>query len=162
MERGIIMTTSIRKAVRGEKRARTLGENPRCGTCGETTQAALVTTDDGIRCYECHCQDQGKATTEAHHHLGRAIDPSTVAIPGNIHRALSESQRDRPKDARQNPERDPLRWIAAGLSGLHDHLAWWLDWLTRLATWFLQLAEALRAQQWWEALGIARVWEVQV
>jgi len=158
------MTTSIRKAVRGEKRARTLGEDPRCGICGETALAALVTTDGGIRCYECHCLEQGKATVEQHHPFGRANDPSTVAIPGNMHRPLSESQRDWPAEARQNPERDPLRWIAAGLYGLHDHLAWWLDWLQRLATWFLQLAEALRAQhgpQWWEALGIGRVWEVQ-
>jgi len=156
------MTTSIQKAVRAEKRARTLGDDPRCPICGETTQAALVTTDDGIYCYECHCEKQGKATTEAHHHLGRAIDPNTVTIPGNIHRALSDRQRDWPMEARQNPERDPLRWIAAGLYGLHDHLAWWLDWLRRLATWFLQLAEALRDQhgpQWWDALGIGRVWE---
>lgn len=156
------MTDSIRKAVRGEKRTRTLGKDPRCLICGETTQAALVTTADGIRCYECHCQERGKATVEAHHHLGRAIDPSTVTIPGNIHRALSDSQCDWPSDARQNPERDPLRWIAAGLYGLHDHLAWWLDWLQRLATWSLELADALRTRhgvQWWETLGIGRVWE---
>ena len=130
---------------------------------GERTQAALVKTKTGICCYECHCQEQGKATTEAHHHLGRAIDPSTVTIPGNIHRALSDRQRDWPAEARDNPERDPLRWIAAGLYGLHDHLAWWLDWLQRLARWFMQLAESLQAQhgpQWWEVLGMARVWEV--
>jgi len=157
------MTDTIARAGRDDLRRRRLGAEPHCPTCGDRTLAALVKTKTGIRCYECHCQDQGKATSEAHHHLGRAIDPSTVAIPGNIHRALSDCQRDWPAEARDNPERDPLRWIVAGLYGLHDHLAWWLDWLTRLAAWFLQLAEALRAQhgpQWWEALGVGRVWEV--
>jgi len=157
------MNDALAKAGREAKRTRTLGEDPRCPTCGETTQAALVKTKIGIRCYECLCHEQGKRTVENHHPFGRANDPSTVAIPGNIHRPLSDAQRDWPAEARQNPERDPLRWIAAGLYGLHDHLAWWLDWLTRLATWFLELAEALRAQhgpQWWEALGIGRVWEV--
>ena len=61
-----------------------------------------------------------------------------------------------------NPERDPLRWLAAALLGLRDHLAWWLASLERIARWFIALSEALAArdgERWWEPLGVLPVWQ---
>ncbi len=155
------MTTELNAAMRAEKRKRVLGKHARCDTCDWEDRAALVRTKSGVRCYECRLLAQGKGSIEAHHHLGRAVDPATVAIPGNIHRDLSERQRDWPADVRTNPQRDPLLWLAAALMGLHDHLAWWVDWLGCIARWLVTLSQHLAArdgERWWEAIGLPPLW----
>jgi hypothetical protein len=154
-------TEPLQGAIRAERRKRALGANARCATCGWAPREALVKTKTGVRCYECQLQADGKMTTEAHHHLGRAVDPATVTVPGNVHRDLSEHQRDWDPASRVNPQRDPLLWLAAAAMGLHDHLAWWVDWLGRIAAWLARLSAHLTERdgaRWWEPMGLAPVW----
>lgn len=132
-----------------------------CAGCGWTDASALTKTADRIVCYECGCQERSTATVEEHHHLGRRSDPATIPVPGNVHRSLSDRQVEWPDAVRSNPHRAPLLWLAAALLGLRDHLNWWVDWLTRIAAWFVALTEALQARfgdRWWETLGIGPVW----
>ena len=153
---------TITRTTRHAKRRRTLGADATCDTCGWDGLTALAQTDDGIRCYECACSKHGKTAIEAHHHLGRAVDDATVPIAGNIHRDLSDRQRDWPKAVRTNPQRDPLLWLAAAVFGLRDHLAWWADWIERIGTWLVSLATVLTERdgaRWWESMELAPVWQ---
>ncbi len=100
---------------------------------------------------------------EAHHILGKANDPTTVPVPGNLHRQLSDRQLDWPDELRHNPERDPLVWLAQGCQGMSDHVAWWARILAQLAAWLMELAAALRREHggtWWASLGIPALGEV--
>lgn len=155
-------TTDIARATRRQKRQRTLGTQAQCNQCGWSDTTALTKVSGDVLCYECQCLAQVKATVEHHHHLGRANDPATIPVPGNIHRELSDRQYDWPVGLRTNPHRDPLLWLAAALFGLHDHLAWWTAWVDRIARWLVAFAEALSArdgERWWEALELAPVWQ---
>lgn len=154
--------SDISRTTRHAKRRRTLGSDPRCETCGWDDLTALVTTHDEIMCYECACTERGFPALEAHHHLGQAVDAATVPIAGNIHRDLSDRQRDWPTVVRSNPQRDPLLWLAATIFGLRDHLAWWIDWIDRIGTWLLSLATLLTERhgvRWWESMGLAPLWQ---
>lgn len=151
----------VARATRQAKHARTLGSNPSCQHCGWTDPVALVRDGEEISCYECQAVARGKRTTEQHHPLGRASDPATIAIPGNLHRDLSDRQRDWLREVHRNPEHDPLLWLVAAILGLRDHLAWWTDWLDRIATWLTSLAGVLRDQhglRWWDTLDLDPVW----
>lgn len=156
-------TTELVNAVRTTKRGRRLGPDAACDHCGWTDTTALTKTSDGqIRCYECRSSEQGRSVIEAHHHLGRANDRATIPVPGNLHRDLSERQRDWPDRVRSNPQRDPLLWLAAAFLGLRDHLAWWTSWLERIAQWLVQLAETLRTREgerWWDAMSLPPLWQ---
>jgi hypothetical protein len=155
-------TNDIARATRRQKRQRTLGTEAQCSRCGWPDATALTKTGGEMLCYECQCLSQSRATLEQHHHLGRAVDPATVPVPGNVHRDLSDRQYDWPAAVRTNPQRDPLLWLAAALFGLRDHLDWWTTWLERIAHWFVALSEALAArdgERWWEALELAPVWQ---
>jgi hypothetical protein len=153
----------IARVTRQQMRRRVLGKGAACARCGWTDTAALTKTKNTpILCYECRCHTCGRSGLEQHHHLGRAVDPATIPAPGNIHRDLSERQRQWPQEVRDNPQRDPLLWLAAALLGLRDHLSWWLAWLDRIATWFLALSEALvhgHGERWWEMLDLPPVWQ---
>jgi hypothetical protein len=154
--------SDLARATRATKRQRTLGAEATCEECGCDDAAALTKTDGRVRCYECRCAEHGKATVEAHHHLGRAVDPSTVPVPGNLHRDLSDRQYDWPPEVRTNPQRDPLLWLAAACLGLRDHLGWWVAWLDRIARWLITLSKVLRethGEQWGTALGLPPVWQ---
>jgi hypothetical protein len=110
-----------RRAARRERHLRRLRtRHPRCADCGETEPAALIRTGDTVRCYECLCRAAGRPTREAHHPFGRANDPGTAMVPGNLHRRLSDEQRDWPQDTPRNPRRAPLREIAAALRAQLD------------------------------------------
>ena len=151
--------STLNRAIRTEKRKWVLGNDARCEACGWNDQKALVKTQRGVRCYECELLAQGKATSEHHHHLGRVIGPATVEVPGNIHRDLSERQRDWPAEVRSNPERDPLLWLAVAILGIHDHLAWWVDWLERISQWLIRLSQHLAnrdGERWCEVTDRAR------
>ena len=154
--------SDLARAARAAKRQRTLGQAACCAACGYADPAALTKSDGRVVCYECRCAELGKATVEEHHHLGRAVDPSTVPVPGNLHRDLSDRQYDWPTPVRENPNRDPLLWLAAACLGLRDHLSWWVAWLERIAHWLLALASALKethGEQWGQALGLPPVWQ---
>ncbi len=152
----------LARAARATKRQRVLGKDAACEACGWDDAVTLTKTEGQILCYECRCAEQGQATVEAHHHLGRAVYPSTIPVPGNIHRELSDRQYDWPSEVRTNPQRDPLLWLAAALFGLRDHVAWWTAWIDRIAHWLQSLSELLstrHGERWWETLGLAPVWQ---
>ncbi len=148
---------ALNRATREAKRSRKLGPDPHCAECGWREPEALCMISHEVRCYECVQADKGKAAIEAHHHFGAAIDAATVAIPGNLHRVLSDRQLDWPKELRMNPHHDPLLWLAAGARGLHDHLAWWLEHLLGIADFLVSCSTALAARigpRWWTELGL--------
>jgi hypothetical protein len=110
-----------RRAARRERHLRRLdARHPRCADCGETDPAALIRAGEAVRCYECACRAAGRPTSEAHHLFGRANDSGTAMVPANLHRRLSDEQRDWPQDTLRNPRRTPLREIAAALRAQMD------------------------------------------
>jgi len=153
---------AIDREARTSKRTRVLGKEARCEVCGWAGLEALTTGPDGVRCYECHAAGRGRTTTERHHIMGKANDPTTVQVPGNLHRGLSDRQMDWPSELRTNAERDPLVWLAQALRGLTDQLAWWVAVLDGLSRWLASLSMALRERHGavWEAeLGVPSLWE---
>jgi hypothetical protein len=153
---------SVNRAARAAKRKRELGDADRCARCGCADPVALVKGTQPAVCYECLAAAEGRATVEADHILGRANDPATVRVPGNLHRRLSEDRRDRPEELTHNPDRDPLVWVAQGCQGMAEHLAWWVGALAGLAGWLVALSAALRREHgtaWWTALGLPPFWE---
>ncbi len=154
---------AINRASRRAKRTRVLGKDARCERCGWAEPTALTKRDGQVLCYECRCVEDRRATMEDHHILGKANDPVTIPVPGNLHRGLSDAQQDWPQELRRNPARDPLVWLAQACRGLSDHLAWWVKVLAAVARWLVNLAAALRREHgetWWTALGIPSLWEV--
>jgi hypothetical protein len=156
---------ALNRAVRTTRRARSLGPDARCAWCGWAEVTALVRRKRGghfvILCYECAQAGDGKRTVEDHHPLGRANDATTIAVPGNAHRALSDLQLDRPKLLRDNPERDPLIWLAQMCQALKEHFTYWVEWLDRIAAWLIALSQRLREQfgtAWWISLGLPTFW----
>lgn len=150
----------IARAGRRERKTRRLGPEAACG-CGWTHPSALQRDGAQISCYECACAKRSQTTIEAHHVLGRAVDPVTIGVPGNVHRLLSESQREWPDAIRHNSARDPLLWLAGAALSLHDQLALWVAWLAEIATWLTKLGEALRelhGDHWWDALEVGTPW----
>lgn len=100
---------------------------------------------------------------EEHHLLGKANDAkTTIGVPGNLHRILSELQREWPAEVRHNQHADPLLWLAGACLSLHDQLSIWVTWLSHVALWLISAAQGLQAQHgsaWWQALGIPQLWE---
>lgn len=155
-------SNSVGRATRRARRQRTLGPDARCTHCGWTEVTALSRSDDTTICYECQAVASGKQSSELHHHLGRKNDAATVALPGNLHRDLSDHQHDWPGDVLRNPERDPLLWLAAALNGLRDHVAWWVDWLEQIAAWLCSLSSVLQVEHgtnWSARLSLPVLWE---
>jgi Zn ribbon nucleic-acid-binding protein len=152
---------AIDKATRRARRKRTVGGAP-CQGCAWADVTALTKPEDSVSCYECGRDRDGKPTTEAHHIQGRANDPATVQVPGNLHRMLSDNQIDWPIALKSNPDRDPLIWLAQACRGLYDHLAVWVTNLKCVSIWLAALSEALRrtyGPTWWTTLGIPSLWE---
>ena len=154
---------AVNRAARKAKRVRVTGSDARCARCRWADPTALTRSGDTVLCYECQRSDKGRRNVEDHHILGRANDPATVPVPGNLHRQLSDSQHDWLGGLRTNPNRDPLVWLAQGCQGASDHVAWWARILAGLAVWLLGLAAALQrihGVTWWASLGIPSLWEV--
>ena len=143
---------AINRVTRELKRTRKLGAHARCRNCGWREPEALCRSGDDILCYEHLQARRGRTTIEAHHHFGEALDAATVLMPGNVHRVLNDRQLDWQKEILMNPNNDPLRWLAAGVQGLHDHLAWWLAHLQSIVGFLLGLSESLTERigpTWW-------------
>jgi hypothetical protein len=156
---------ALNRAVRTTRRARSLGPDSRCVRCGCTEVTALVRRKRGghhvILCYECAQARAVRRTIEGHHLLGKVNDSATIPVPGNAHRALSDLQLDRPAALRDNPDRDPLVWLAQMCEALKEHFIYWVEWLDRIAAWLLALSQRLRAQfgaAWWTLLGLPPFW----
>lgn len=150
----------IARVGRRERKTRALGSDAACA-CGWGQPGALQRDGETISCYECACAMRGQATVEAHHVLGRAVDPVTIGVPGNMHRLLSESQREWPSAIRHNTNRDPLLWLAGAALSLQDQLTLWVSWLAEIASWLTRLGESLRqrhGEQWWDALEVGTPW----
>jgi hypothetical protein len=138
---------ALRRATRHAKHQSKLGPDARCAHCGWSASTALIRSEDGtVVCYECHQLAAGRQPVEAHHHLGRAVDPTTVDVPGNLHRDLSDRQYDWPAEVRRNPSRDPLLWLAAACLGQRDQFAWWVSQLSHIADWLVALSQALQRE----------------
>jgi hypothetical protein len=156
---------AINRTARQRRKARTLGPDAHCWRCHYADLTALQWKRGRVWCYECARTQEGRTTAEAHHVVGRSNHPSTVGIPGNIHRTLSDAQEDWPKATRYNRESDPLRWIAALLRSLRDLAQWAGDRLESVALWIETLADLLLdawGPTWWETKGIGPLWSVDV
>ena len=147
------------RAVRRERHLRRLGtRHPRCAGCGETAPAALTQHGGEIWCYECIASVAGRPSVEQHHLAGRHNDPTTVPLPGNPHRLLSDEQRMWPAETLRNPTGSPLRTAAAWVRGWLDLLrvicqcaAWIPPFLERLDVWLGDHHGA----RWWEHPDLA-------
>jgi hypothetical protein len=152
---------AINQTTRHAKRRRVVGAGS-CSGCSWSGVTALVKRDDGVWCYECALTRDGKSTTEAHHFLGRANDPVTVPVPGNVHRELSDAMMDWPTELKTNPERDPLIWLSQACRGMGDHLQFWVQRLKAIAAWLVSLSAALRESHgasWWTTLALPSLWD---
>jgi len=112
-------------------------------------------------CYECLAFVRGRSPVEEHHPLGRSNHPSTVSVPGNPHRALSNRMQDRGSDLLRGDPADPLLSIARLLQTIMDAAEWALDHLGDLIHVLLRLRQRLikdYGSQWWEALGLGPLW----
>lgn len=79
-----------------------------CSECGAKTLAGAI-LKSGI-CYECDLKARGRSTIEVHHIFGRDVG-LTIAIPGNIHRAISQRQAARRPILKRTSD-DPIIQIA--------------------------------------------------
>jgi len=144
------------------RRRRVLGPDARCRQCSETAIAALQRDTEGIICYECARDRQGKHTVEDHHPLGKANDMNTtIGVPGNFHRQLSAMQADWPEAVRNNPTRDPLLWVVAVALAVRDFAGVLTIYAQQIADWLMQLHAALIAHHgaaWVSALALPLLW----
>ena len=141
----------IKRDARHARRQRTFGPDARC-SCGETDSRCLVETESGIRCYGCRTRDAGRSDTEQHHVAGRHNLGTTVPVPNNDHRILSDLQQDWPESTLRNPDGSPLLQAAAAIRGWLDVLVLILE---RAVGWIPRFLEALDA---WLCTRIGGVW----
>lgn len=116
------------------------------------TPAALCGRDPHIRCYECAVR-----SAEDHHLAGRRNAPVTVALPANVHRVMTDEQRDWPAETLRNPRRSPARRDAAWLRALLDTQRVTLDQLASLIRRLEAIDEALTSrfgECWPQELGL--------
>lgn len=146
------------------RRKRTLGEEARCHECGFADHAALQRDSDGITCYECASAADGRATVEAHHPIGRAIDPDTTAgLPGNFHRMIDAKKSAWPDAVRRNTAHDPLLLTAAVLLSVRDFANVVTYYAQYIVDWLLRFHAALTERYgpvWMSAFALPSLWEV--
>jgi hypothetical protein len=109
-------------------------------------------------CAECRLRTQGKYQIEQHHPSGRHNAADTVAFAANDHAILSDRQHDWPVATFRNPNRDPLRSLAALLRALRDTCSLVIERLDGVITWIESLSDALIKQfgvSWWVSLEVA-------
>jgi len=147
---------TIEQAARRGARAAKLGQTARCASCG-TDDLVILQQATLTLCPECRLRLQGKSATELHHIAGRHNDPTTVSVPANVHGALTDRQHDWPPATLRNPEGSPLRYFAAWIRGLLDHLRHALAKADLLVAFLERLDDALtnaHGTRWWLALGL--------
>lgn len=118
--------------------------------------AALVVDGGEVLCYECQAERQSRPVVEQHHVAGRRNDPSTVALPGNAHRLVSDEQRAWPVETLRNPAASPLRQMAAWIRGWLDLLRVIAERLSPFPLLLEQLDEDLTVRDgdgWWHRLA---------
>ena len=143
----------VQHAKRRAVAARRFDAQARCA-CGESRPEALVEATSPVLCHECQRSANGQSQIDAHHFAGRANDGTTVPVPTNEHvAALSERQRDWPRETLENPSGDPLLRGAACIRGFVDYVThliangvlWVAEMLERLSTWL----KAHHGERWW-------------
>lgn len=146
-------------ALRQEATYRRLGtRDPACRTCGETDWRALTGTDPDILCYICDKARRGQAPLEQHHVAGQHNSGVTVPVDANVHRILSDAQRDWPRTTLTNPTQSPLIQAAAALRGFMEWVRTLMD---RVLGWippFLEQVDhwltAQHGAEWWTQLPL--------
>jgi hypothetical protein len=104
---------------------------------------------------------RGVMPTEHHHVLGESNDPSTVPVPGNLHRNLSDRMEDWNDVLLHGDPADPLLWIARLLQALKDTAQWAVDRMDDLVHFLLRLRDWLIDRcgaQWWITSGLGPLW----
>ena len=157
------MEDKLKREIREEAHFERLGtRNPRCQRCGnERHPAALTGTAPNVTCYECLLKESERSWTEDHHPAGRNNDPTTVAVPGNDHRVLSDMQRDWPERTLRNPDGSPLLAAAAALRGWLDVMLIIIERTVGNIPAYLEVVDqCLREEwgdRWWERLNLEGV-----
>lgn len=94
---------------------------------------------------------------EDHHLAGRRNAPVTVVLPANVHRTMTDEQRDWPEETLRNPGRSPIRRDAAWLRALLDTQRVTVDQLDALIRRMEAIDEALTSrfgERWPQELGL--------
>lgn len=149
------MAEAAQAAMRQAARARRVPKGTQCATCGYSNPVGLEQSPEGPRCYECASTQRNRSTVEAHHILPRGVSPETVDVPGNLHRELSEKQRDTPVELIDAARTNPLAMVTLILIGLRDYIAIIVTWLTRGINFLRDLIAHLEAElgpEWWTKL----------
>lgn len=141
----------IKTDARHARRRRALGPGVRCA-CGEQDPRCLTDTGNGVQCYGCQARNAGRSDAEHHHIAGRHNLATTVPIPNNEHRILSDRQQDWPRGTLRNPDQSPLLQAAAAIRGWLDILILILE---RAVGWIPGFLEALDA---WLCARIGPEW----
>jgi hypothetical protein len=141
-------------AMRRANRARRIPDGATCA-CGYAEAVALHRHGAGWQCYRCAQVSHGKASVEDHHILGRAIDSTTISLPANLHRELTDMQHDLPPEIRDAS--DPLALTILLLKSVQDFFQVVARKLGSVLSWLLRLWEVLRERfglNWRDALGL--------
>ena len=152
------LSAEARQAIRSTKRRKKLGSDARCSRCGYADQSALQTS---TLCYECAKFVRGESPIEDHHVLGESNDPSTVSVPGNPHRSISNRQLDWEIELQRGDPVDPLLVIARLLRAIRDAAQWAVDRMEDLVQFLLRLRQRLiesHGGQWWDELALGPLW----
>lgn len=152
------LSPKARQTIRSAKRRETLGADARCSRCGYADQSGLETM---TLCYECAKFVQGRSPVEQHHPLGRSNDPTTISVPANPHRNISNQMQDWERDLQWGDPADPLLWIARLLQAIKDAAQWAMDRLDDLVHFLLRLRQWLietHGTSWWNELGLGPLW----
>jgi hypothetical protein len=142
-------------AIRQAARGRRVPKGTACATCGYANPVALEETLQGWRCYDCANAERGRSAVEAHHILPRGVAPETVDLPGNLHRELSEKQRETPGVLIEAARSNPLAMATIILIGLRDFIAIIVTWLSKIINFLRGLLPHLDAElgpDWWTEL----------
>jgi hypothetical protein len=161
MKNRVQRVESLDRMLRADARRGRLGEGVCCSGCGYADTEALQPDSAGAVCYECARLREGQSAVERHHVLGKANSEETVLMPGNLHRWLSDQQRDWPEELQRNDWRDPLLTIAAVIRAITDFAVWiarhgeqFADWLLQLRSWLVQNF----GPRWWEQAQLPGLW----
>lgn len=151
------MSDDISRVARHARRAAHFPDDTACSLCGEINQCALVEKTRPILCYACQQKttQNGKSPVENHHIAGQNNSDSTVTLPANDHRLLSDMQQDWPASTLRNADGSPLLQAAAAVRGWLDILSLIID---RVIGWIPVFLESLDtalcgsfSPTWWQS-----------
>src|SRR4051812_48367218 len=106
--------TTLKKAIRHQKKQIRLGPDACCASC-QKADLLILQVATLVLCTECRLTLSSKSTTEKHHPTGQHNDSFSVPLPANAHAVLSDGQIDWPKATLLNPDGDFLRALAGWL-----------------------------------------------